>query len=129
MKDLSEVELKLINDLALQGTRKVLIAEKVGCSVRTVFNSLHRSFPVDAPSKITTRTRKKGLYKAKQQVLDTIMEYVLNHPWATNIEIISECNLKTKHKWTVSRWLKVLGIGSYIACRRQGITPINASKR
>lgn len=129
MKDLSKVEHKLINDLALAKTPKTIIAEKIGCSVKSVYNSLHRTFPADGPSQITTRTRKKGLYKAKAQELDTILNYVLNHPWATNLEIIRDCKLKTKHKWTVSRWLKMLGIGSFIACRRQGITPINANKR
>lgn len=129
MKDLSAVEHKLINDLALQQTPKVLIAEKIGCHVATVYNSLHRSFPADASSQITTRRRKKEFYNAKEQVLATIHEYVLNHPWATNLDLIRGCSLKTTSKATVSRWLKRMGIGSYIACRQQSITTINANKR
>ena len=129
MKDISKCEHKFINDLALAKTQKVVIADKIGCDVRSVYNSLHRTFPADGPSEIRTRTRKHGFYKAKQQELDTILDYVLQHPWATNQEIIKECKLKTEHAWTVSRWLKKLGIGSYIACRRQGITPINVNKR
>ena len=129
MKDLSKVEHKLVNDLALLNTQKVVIADKIGCHRTTVYNSLHRTFPADAPSKISVRSRAQGFYKAKEQVLATILEYVLNHQWATNLEIIKDCRLTTTSKATVSRWLKRLGIGSYIACRRQGITPINASKR
>lgn len=129
MKDLTSVEHKLVNDLALSGAKKTEIASIIGCSDRTILNSIHRSFPSDGSSEITTRQRKTGFYLVKQQQLDTILEYVLHHPWATNLEIAAECGLKTTSRATISRWLKSLGIGSYIAMKRQGITPTNADKR
>lgn len=129
MKDVSAVEAKFINDMALAKRPKTKISEAIGCSTRTIFNSLHRSFPKDSASKITIRSRKKGNYKATKQILDTIEQFVLHHPYATNREIIQKCLLPTAHKTTVTRWLKQVGIGSYMACRRQGITPINANRR
>ena len=129
MKDLTAVEHKLINDLALAGTKKVDIAEMIKCNPKSVYNSLHRSFPVDGSSKITVRKRSTGAYKGTAQVLAKILEYVLNHRWATNEAIIRDCELPTAEKKTVSRWLAKLGIGSYIACRREGITAVNVQRR
>lgn len=129
MKDLTATEHKFVNDLALGGTRKRDIAEALSVSEKTIYNSLHRSFPTEQPSKINVRKRKTGAYFVNKQKLDTLLEYVINHPWAPNSLLITECGLPTEHRKTVSRWLKLLGIGSYIACRRQGITPINAQKR
>lgn len=129
MKDLVHSEHKFISDLALKGAKKTVIAEKIGCSQRSVYASLHRTFPAEGPSVTSTRKRRTGAYKVDAQTLERVNQFVLNHRWATNKEIIRECGLQTRHKTTVSRWLRKLSIGSFIACRRQGITPINVQKR
>lgn len=129
MKDLTHSEHKFASDLALLGTAKTVIADKIGCSSKTIYNSLHKTFPDEDAGQTKTRKIRSGFYKAKGQTLQEIEKYVLGHRWATNLEIIKECHLSTTSKWTVSRWLKQLGIGSYVACRRQGITSVNVNKR
>ena len=129
MKDLNNVEIKLINDLAMAGMPKKLIADKLAVDKKTVLNCLHATFPESEGSCISTRKRSSGAYKGKKQVLATINQYVQDHPFATNKEIMIDCKLPTKFKTTVSRWLKQLGIGCYNARRRTGITPINADRR
>lgn len=130
MADLNTKQIKLINDLAILGTTKTNIASTVHCSVRTVYNKLEDLFPRDnSPGEIKIRKRKLGGYKSNAQIQSNILEYVLNHPFCSNIQIIHDLNLDVKSRATVSNWLKKLGIGSYKACVKPAITPVNRQKR
>lgn len=129
MKDLTAVEHHLVNELAQKGARKADIARKICCDLSTVYRSIHRTNPMGSPSIVRIRKRKTGAYKATPQILQNLLSHVLLYPWHSNTEIIRHGVVPTNQKKSVSRWLKMINIGCYVACKRQGITVINAEKR
>lgn len=130
MADLNAKQINVINDLSISNTKKTNIASILHCSRQTVYNHLEKLFPRDnSAGEIKTRVRKIGSYKSNAQTEANILEYVLNHPFCTNREIIVDLNLDVKSEVTISNWLKKIGIGSYKANIKPAITPINKSKR
>lgn len=130
MCDLNKKQLKLINDLAITSTPKTTIANTLHCSRTTVYQKLDQMFPRDGScGAIRVRARPKGTYKATAQTKAIILDYVLRHRFATNKDVIRACRLKTTSEATVSRWLRLIGLGSFIASKRIAVTPVNQVKR
>lgn len=126
MADLNERQIKMINDLAILGTKKTIIASKSNCATRTVFYHLDKLFPKDnSPGQIKKRTRKLGSYKSNAQIESNLLEYVLNHPFCTNKQIINDLDLDVKSEVTITNWLQKIGIGNYKASLKPAISPNN----
>lgn len=130
MAYLNEEQWKLINDLNVLGTPKTVIAKTVHCCRDSVYYQLEKINPRDGSAgTFKRRERRKGGYKLTEQIKANILEYVLNHKFCTNKEIMVELQLNLKSKQSISNVLKEMGIGSYVAVTKQYISLVNKNKR
>ena len=130
MADLSEGQIRKIDELALKGGKKSRIASALHISRSTVYAKLEMLHPEgDKAGVLKLRTRRTGHYKATAQDLLEIRKFVLANRFCTNREIIKELGLNVKSIVTISKWLKELGIGSYIAATNQFLNAENVEKR
>jgi transposase len=127
MSHLTEAESKVINDLNLLGTCKTTISQVLHCSRKTVYNHLEKHKIRDGS--LQKKKRRKVNRKLTEQVKANIFEYVLQHRFCTNKEIIAALGLEIQSKQAISNGLKELGICSYVAVVKQYISNVNRQKR
>lgn len=130
MADLSEGQVRKIDELAIAGAPKPVIAGVIHCSTSTVYRKLDDLHPRDGrQGSVKLRTRKTGNYHADEQTMYRIRKHVLANRFCINKQIISDLELKVKSIVTISKYLKQMGIGTYIAATNQFLSPENIDKR
>lgn len=130
MSQLNELQCNFINELNLLNTSKTQIATQLHCNRSTVYYQLEKIKPRDnSIGTFQRRQRKKGGYKVTAQIKTDILQYVLQHRFCTNREIILNLKLEIKSETTISNILKEMGIGSFIAVVKQYLNPTNQNKR
>ena len=130
MADLSSGQIRKLEELALAKTTKVRISKVLHVARSTVYRKLDELYPRNGElGVLRTRTRSKGNYKADAQTMHRIRQHVLANRFCTNKDIIQALELQVKSIATISKWLKQMGIGTYVAATNQFLRAENIEKR
>lgn len=104
-------------ELSLGKKSKVEIADQLGVSRQTVYYFIEKLESNLSPIEKYTRKKSAGHPKLTLENLIQLEDYLLDHPSATNQEIIDTLGLKVTTQ-TIGNYLRKLGYSTCISSRR-----------
>ena len=117
------------NELIAGIKSKTEIASDLGCSRQTIYNTINYYLtPIDgSPSSLLNKPR-QGYRKLSAQEIYGLEQFVDDHPFHTNQQIVDELELSISSR-SVGNYLKELGIGTFVAAKKPLINLTNLALR